>query len=419
MSMKHPSPANVWPGRYAGGRRAAILAALLVATAVVLASGARALAAGAPVTRAEYNLFTTAQEHIEHRRFGKAEDLLKGYLERKRKPHAFGYELYGYALLQRDKPEKAAEAMARGMRDYPGNMNIVQNYAAALSRTERYAEAADAYLKAYGLGGETRHGLAFAAAWLLFRDKQYAGAEHVMLDLVKRADARPPWLLLLAQAQLYQNEFGKARALLEDAVERFAGKARLWRLLGFAYFKNGQRDKAAAAYEIAHRLKPPTQREAQQLAVLYASLGAPHLGEAKLADQEATPQMLDALAYGQARAGDLDAALAKASQALADAPTPERFFRKGAILLRMGRRDEAAACFREAGARKNPLQGSAYWTLAMMAWSDGDWAQTSSYLRKAMRADPKLCDRGERMLQLIDSVAATEQVIPHPSPPSR
>lgn len=386
--------------------RAAALAVVLAAALLASACADLAFAAKQTVTQAEYELFTKAQDHVKHNRFDKAEALLAGYFKRTHKRKAFGYELYGFIMLHQKKPAEAVQFMEQGVREYPDNASIVQNYGAALARTERYTQAADAYLKAYELSGDKRHGFAFSAAWMLFQDKQYPRAEAVMLDLMKHPRVRPPWYVLLAQLQLHQEKYARAQSLLEAAVDRFPDKARLWRLLGFAYFKRGDREKAVATYEIAYRLRPPNPREAKQLAALYASLGAPHMGAIKLAGHDAPPTTLDALAFCQARAGDLEAALAKADQALASNPTPERQYRKGLILLRMGRSDEAAACFREAGARKGAFQGRALWKLAMMAWSDADWDQTAANLRKAMHADHRFNKRGERILQMLDTISA-------------
>lgn len=365
-------------------------------------------AAKRQVTKAEYDLFTKAKKQLKQGKFAKAEAALEKYFRQTKRPNEFGYELYGFILLRQDKGAKAVPIMEKGAREYPKNLSIVQNYGAALARQKRYGKAAAAYLKAYELSGRKRNGLAFSAALFLFRDKQYAQSEAVMLRLMGKGKVRPPWFVLLAQAQIYQEKMGKAEAVLDQAVAAFPNRGRLWRLMAFVYFKQGKKEEAAAAYEVAYRLKPPTSREAEQLATLYASLGAPHMSAHKLEEKGTTPRMLDALAFGQARSGNLEAALNKAEQAYKNEPTSERLFRKAIILLRMDRQDQARKCLEEVGNSSGKWKGRAYWALAMMSWSEGDWERTASLLRKVMQVDKKFARKAKHMLRMVEMVSTKE-----------
>jgi len=387
---------------------AAWVAVLLLALALVLGWGRPAQAAPGAVTQHEYQVFSDAKRRIGSGNFTRAAEILEGYFKGRRQGHSYGYELYGFALLQLDRVAEAARVLQEGVAAHPDNATIAQNLGAALARQDRYAEAAQAFLTAYRLGEEKSVGLAHSAAVFLLRAREYARAEAVLEPLVRRDDARVEWFVLLAQAQVRQDRTGPAAQILREAVARFPEDARLWRMLGFVYHKRGEQERAVAAAQIVHELEPTSADETVRLASLYCALGAPNLGERTVRDTQASPQFLDSLAHGLARSGDTDGALARMEEALRLEPTDERRVRKARLLLLAHRNDEARRVLTPLAQAQGPWQGRALWMLGMAAWSEGKWRAAEAALRKAVQADPRMERRARNLLAVMETVAGAE-----------
>jgi hypothetical protein len=115
--------------------------------------------------------------------------------------------------------------------------------------------------------------------------------------------------------------------------------------------------------------------------------------------------MLDNLAHSLARGGDLPAALEHAQKALEQAPTDDRRFRKGQILLRMEKKAEAAVVFGDLAAGGGRLARKARWMLAVMAWNDGNWQQARVELEKLASGGDRMDKRARRLLGILDQVS--------------
>lgn len=365
-----------------------------------------AAAADRPVSQQEYELFTQARRYVENKALGRAEALLGNYFERREDGHAYAYELYGYVLLHQGKAEQAVRVLEKGFALYPHNATIAQNLGSACAGLGRHDKAAEAFMAAYVLSGETRPQLAYSAALFLLRSERFDRAEDILRPLVARPEAKAEWFLLLAQCLVRQDKKQAALDTLELAVKRFPEDSRLWRMLGFAHYRQGNGKEAAAAYEISHRLKPPSPKEASQLAALYCSLGASLLGEKRAQAGEDSPRMRDTLAHGLARSGDLTGALLQAEEALRMEPTPERHFRKGQILLRMRRMEEARSEFALLAGKEGALQAKALWMLAMISWAEGDWRTASTFLEQAGQMDEGVRRRSQGLLSVLSTMAS-------------
>lgn len=377
-----------------------LLAALFSCPATPVQAAERA------VTQHEYALFKQAHEYANADSFAKAASVLAPYFNSSRQHHVFAYELYGYVLLQLNRASEAVRILEKGLTAYPANITLAQNLGSAYARLGKHGKAGEILLKAYALGRNQKHGMAFSAAQMFAQAKQFNRAREVLTPLVSLPEARPDWFLLLAQCQNQDSLHADAVQCLLKGIRKFPENSTLWRMLGYAHYQRGNQAKATAAYEVATRLAPPSDSEIRQLASLYSSLGAPLLSQKTLGNKPATPAMLDNLAYGFAGAGDLTSALEKVEAALRQAPTPERTYRKGQILLRMRRMQEAREVFQTVAAQQGPWQGKALWALSMVAWLEGDWHEARSMLEKVAVADGRLRKRAHKLLAVLDSVTA-------------
>lgn len=358
-----------------------------------------------PVTRQEYEAFTKARKYLADDRTDDASKLMQRYFRREGKKHSLGYELYGYILMSQKRTRKAVEVFEEGFSYYPKNASIAQNLGAAYGRSEDYGRAAQLFYTAYNLYEERKPNLAYTASYFHYRDKSYDKAVEILKSLVVLPEAKPMMHMLLAKCYLEKKAFKSARITLKRGVDIFPEEPQMWRLLGFTYHQLGDTNRAVATYEIAYRLKPASDKEVKQLIGLYASIGAPHMGDVHVDNGSLLDaKVLDNLAYGLARSGDLEEALEKADKALVMEPTDLRQFRRGVLLMRMGRAEDARKVFEALGNVKGKIGGKANWALAMMSWTESQWLDVLLYLDRAAKADPKLKKRSRRLEKIVESV---------------
>lgn len=358
-----------------------------------------------PVTRHEYETFTKVRKLLAEDRIDDAHELMKRYFRRSGRKHSLGYEIYGYILMTQKHTKTATEILEEGFALYPGSANIAQNLGAAHGRTGNNVRAAEMFYTAYTLFKDKKPRLAFTSAVFYHRAKKYRKCIDVLTPLLALPESKSRWHLLQAMCHLEQKQFSQAALFLEKSLKRFPEEARMWRMLGFAHYRLGNTDRAAATYEIAYRLKPPSQAEVKQMITLYSAIGAPHLGEQYVEEGTSVDaQVLDRLAYGLACSGNLESALQKTEDALKKEPTATRRFRQGILLMRMDRKTEARNVFSPLTKTKGKIGGKANWALAMMAWAEEEWVDVLTYLERAGRADPGLVKRSKRLTKVVRSV---------------
>lgn len=91
------------------------------------------------------------------------------------------------------------------------------------------------------------------------------GAQVVKARAPQGHFVRSPNLVRQAQADMESGDFSHAAPLLEKAAEANPDNAELQALLGYAYEKNNERDKAIAAYQRALKLNPNFSEVKKQL----------------------------------------------------------------------------------------------------------------------------------------------------------
>lgn len=378
---------------------------ILVAFITGFTGGVNLCSAMQPVSSYEYETFTRVREHLEKNRLEDAGKIMSKYFGNNGKKHSLGYELYGYILMAQKKADKAEKLLKDGFHYYPKNASIAQNLGAAYGNNENFGEAAKMFMTAYGLYKDKKPNLIYTAGVFYYRSKNYTEAVKLAKSLIKLENPKPAWHFLLIQSYLEQSKFKEAKACLENSLAVFPEEARMWRMLGFVYHKLGDHKHAVANYEIAYRLKPASSNEVKQLIGLYASIGAPLLSRVHAEnDAVVDAQVLDNIAYGLARSGDLEEALKKTEEAFKIEPTKMRQYQKGVILMRMGKKAEAGKVFKRMQNLKGRLGGKANWALAMMAWTDNRWLDVITHLHKAGAADPKLANQSRRLTKIVESL---------------
>lgn len=357
------------------------------------------------VTRYEYETFTRVRKLLEKKQMEDASKLMEGYFRKNGKKHSMGYELYGYILMADKQTKKAAKILEDGFAFYPENASIAQNLGAAHGHNKNYQRAAEMFYRAYNLYKEKKPGLLYTAGVFYYRDKNYPKAVKLANSLLELENSKPDWHLLKIQCHMEEKNFKKAKTALENSLGIFPHDARMWRMLGFTYHQLGDPKRAVATYEIAYRLKPASEKEKNQLIGLYASIGAPHLGEFHADDHNMLDaKLLDNLAYGLACSGNLKKALEKIETALEIEPTEVRKYQRAVILMRMGEKAKARKAFESLAHMKSKFGGKANWSLAMLAWTENRWLEVLTHLHRAGKADPKLVKQCNRLTRIVESV---------------
>lgn len=389
-------------------KRYGMLTVLMLCAGLVLCEGAPLRAGGRPVSAEEHRIFSNARQAFDSRDLDGAATVLDRYFNSHSHRHPYAYELYGHLLLQTRQAEKALTILKKGTEEYPDNRNLTQNLAVAYARTGDAGHAGEAFLKAYALGEFKTPRLAFSAAVFFVRDQQHPKAANVVRELIAKEGLRPAWGLFLAQCYLRQQQPKQAVRLLERAVGRFPDHEKLWRMLAVAYYRADTLKKAVAACEIAHTMKPDTADagESSRLATLYMNLGAAHMAAA--AAKDASPVMLDNMAWCLAKTGDLEQARQKALEAMRKAPTGERRFRLAQILFRMNRRQQAKKHYAILSEADGDYQAKAQWALAVLSWQEGNWEQTHARIQTIKTTNPQKKQQLARLLQILETIMPAE-----------
>jgi tetratricopeptide (TPR) repeat protein len=385
-----------------GKSKIRMLEIMMLAAGLVLGGFQTCPAQDSPLSAYEHGIFSSAKRDCDAENFAGAAATLKNYFDTRQHRHSYGYELYGHVLMQTQQPKEALKILRKGVEEYPDRLNLVQNLAVAYARTDQPVQAGTTFLRAYDLSGEEKSQLAFSAGAYLVRGKRFDQAADIIDKLIRKEGLRPAWALLLAQCHLQRQRENQAIQLLEGAVEAFPNDQRLWRLLAFTYYKSEALKKAAAAYQIAFAIEPPSPGESNQLATLLINLGAANLGATTA--RETSPTMLDNLAYCLAKSGNLEQALQEALEAQTKAPTDERRFRVAQILFRMNRLEEAASHYQALAHGEGPYQAKAQWALALLAWGAGDWTGAYSHLQKMQKTDPGTSRQVARLLRILENI---------------
>ncbi len=365
------------------------------------------------VTQSEYAIFTEAKKALDSKDYKASQASLEKYFRQKGEKHHYGYELYGVILLNTKQYKKAVTILQQGADAYPKNVNIMQNLASAYYQSRQMFKAGQAYEKAYTLTGRKNHQLASTAGYCYLQAKKYTNAINVLKALVALAKPQALWFQMLGQAYFAKGDKKSAVATIERGLQHFQENPELWRLLGYLYYELKQREKAAAAYEIAYKFKAPSRGEAEQLAGLYYSLMAPLSGKRLLSFQNTPVLTLDYVGVLFAQAGDYPTAIQVTKLALQKKYTTARQFRLAQIYHSAKSFSEAKEIFRslvKSGGASSESGGQNYaeksqWMLAEMAWDKKDWKTMVAELELLENMQGPLAPMATQLLTIARQLA--------------
>ncbi len=360
------------------------------------------------LTQHEFTLFTAAKKHYDNKDYARVIQGLESYFAKKSTKHAFGYELYGAALLANKQAQKAVQVLEEGFAAYPKHLSMGQNLAMAYYQVGKPLLAAEIFEKVYLLGESKNPDLAYTAAYFYFQAKRFEKAASLLAPVVWHAESKEGWAQLLAQTYASQKKFKSSVAVLEKALSRYQKSAQLWRMLGYVRFQQNNRKAAAVAYDMAYRIEKPTQKDKDRLAALYWSINAPHAGERLLSSSSSSAQLLDAMADAFARMGDVSSAITMAEKAVAKDSDSARRLRLGYLLYRNGNLQEATRVFSQLAKGKNNATERAAWALAVIAWDEKKWEELEARLQDVAAMDGDFAGRANQLLGFVQQIIQGE-----------
>jgi tetratricopeptide (TPR) repeat protein len=167
-----------------------------------------------------------------------------------------------------------------------------------------------------------------------------------------------------------------AKVPLRMLLNQYPQDEKIWRLAAWTAIEQKDYGKAAAALEVAFRLKPPASGDWKRLGNLYRLAGVPRKGAeayVRAFGKTPTPGDFDLLAQTYGEAHQMKAALAAATRAAKLAPTAKRLSRLGLMHMEQQDCQKGMAAFQKAAQLDDPggvnslRMGYAAWKLDRLA----------------------------------------------------
>jgi len=368
---------------------------LVILFAVLLIAASQSYRAE-PLPPEAVKVLHRAQECLKRGKAKKGLELLGNF--RREHPeiaHHLFLLLEGNLYWEEGKKEEALERWQRATQLSPRDEASWQNLAQALYELQRYAEAADAFLRAYELS--KRRELRFYAAVAYLKGKRPREAIPHLEVLARGREVPEEWLLALLQAYLDVGGLEGAEKVLRRLLSRNPEKVDYWKWLAQIYLKQRRYIEAVASLEIASRLRGGKE-EKRELAQLYLGLNVP-LKAARYYEEiygsDPDPSACDRIATFYLAAHKIEEALAFIDLAIKKEPTAERFLRKGEILYKERRYEEAYQALKEATSRggggyASLLRGYCAWKMGWFQKAREAFLEAASYPGYKKRAQEAL-----------------------------
>lgn len=345
-----------------------------------------------------------AQVQADDGKFAEAASVLREHMattDEKIPPQV--YLMLGGVLYKGGNKKQALATFQKGMKAYPGNVQLVRNNAVISYEQEHYADAGRLFEKTYSLMSPPDPILLYQAGSAYYAGEKFAASVNALERLLAVAKApKEAWVRLAVHACLAARQLAKAETMLRKYLAVNPEQDPYWELLAKLHLDREQFAKAAAALEICYRLRTPSQKDLERLASIYRYMNAPLMASTTLKRAYANgpdPTQRVKIANLSAAAGRTDEAVKELSQTAASAPLAET---KGCILYQARRFKEAEISFAQA-LKHNPSAAQSRFYLAMCAWEKRDWKTAKSNLLKLSR-DKKFSRRIKAPLAVIEDI---------------
>ncbi|WP_027180089.1 tetratricopeptide repeat protein [Maridesulfovibrio bastinii] len=323
-----------------------------------------------------------AQLLMDNERFKEAADVIKKYMNSTSETiDAQVYLTLGGCLNQAGDEKNAYSVFKQGFQKYPEDEILCRNTAVAAYELEKFDESGKLLEKAYTLQKKPDPKILFQSGSMYYQGEDFKNSARVMLKLISSVkNPEKEWILLTIHSLLADRQIAKTKSILLKYLASTPEDAAYWQLLAKLNMEKDQMSEAAAALEIAYRLKQPSQSELLNLAAIYRYEEAPLLA-AKVLQR----------AYGKninsKQALKISALYASAGRITEAIKYLDLYTVNGTTLLKKGKLLFTARKFKQAENTFKKCLGSkeaneARFYLALCAWEQKEWSRARKELLK-------------------------------------
>ena len=329
-------------------------AAVAVAPDPALVAEQARLESGADLSSRAQRVLFRARGRQDEGAFQEAADLMTEWLEggADRDHHLLRFNL-ALSYFGLERPADALAQLERAVALAPRYARGWLRLGEAAYELGKYAQAGDAFTRAYDLGPDRRSEILYYAGASLLTAGEAVRATDALARLVdSRADTVVvDWYQALVAAAAASNKPDRAAPYLQRLLSARPDDPRVWDLAYRFHAGQGDYETAAVHLAVAGYLRPLGRSELVQLGDLYAAIGVPLQAartyqQAFTADTEPTPADYRKLASAWLAAHQLEAAREVLGQALARRPTRDLWALKGDLEYTAEDYEAALAAFR-------------------------------------------------------------------------
>jgi len=381
-----------------------VITTLLLLPTLAVANMAR------PMTEQTQRQLTKAHACIKKGNPDCARKILSRYMKNATRPHPYGVVLYGSLLLEQKELSLAAQTFEKGYKNYPQCREIVHNLAVTRYEQEQFEEAGNLFLESCNLSKKPTPAVRYQASACFYQAASYKQTYDAVRPLLELEKVKTNWVKLAAHSLIQLKNWSQAEKVLVRFLRLSPTEYTYWQLLANVRVERKHYKRAAAALEIAYRIKSPSEAQRRNLSQLYLYIEAPLLSAHALEDSfSGTPSaaVCDQLARAYLSAGRTKQALGMLKLAIKQDNTAARWLTKGKILYGKRRYPEAITALKQS-VDLNEKTGLAHFLLGMSQWETQQWKAAKNSFEHATEYG-RYAKKANKAIKSIDSMVDSER----------
>ena len=348
-----------------------------------------------------------AQQAMEKKDYGKAEEYLRKYVQKyPQKSHYLVEFTLGNALALMGKESEALSHYKTSAHLYPEYAPTWQNMGKICFDMKQYEKAGDCLLNAYKTDEKKEPSLLYnVAVCYLIAGKAKKALPH--LEYLVSGKAGPPkteWLEALLKVCMDLQLKEKAFQVIHRLLEKNGSDPRWWKILAQFHLQQSDYKAAVAALTVHSYLTSLKKQDMMLLGDLYNAVGVPlkaaaYYEEALNSSNNNNPAIFEKLASAYIAAHRTAKAIEVLDRALEKKPTSGLWFMMGQVLYEQGNFDKAYNAFNQS-ARLNSKNGRAYLMMGYCALQMDKKKAARTAFQKATRF-PKQRKVAKKLLKQV------------------
>ena len=362
---------------------------LLLTTILFLCFPVRAKSEPPKLTQSVQNIIYNAQQKINKKDYGKAEQILKEFITKHpQKPHYLLEFTLGYALTMAGKDREALLHYQASTDLYPDYVPAWQNMGKIYFDLKQYDRAGDCLLKVYELNEKNDPSTLYhaSASYIMAKKERKAlpHLEHLLSG--EFGSPKTEWLKALLNVYINLGLKEKAFRVVRKLLEKDENNPSYWKLLAHLYLQQNNYKKGVTAFTIYSYLNPLKREEMVLLGDLNQAIGLPlkaaeyyekvvGIGGDKISDYEK-------LASTYLAGHRPERAKVALERALNKGPNSRLWFMMGQVLYEEEKFEEAYCAFKKS-AVLNDEDGECYLMMGYCALQTGKKSEAGIAFKKA------------------------------------